>query len=77
VVTENSSEMAMIVAIQRTTVQMMMNAVPARGTWPSIADPREALKTISAEAIPPSTTVASMSGKAMSRLARNLRSVGT
>jgi hypothetical protein len=51
-----------------------MKAVPANGTWPSIAKPSGAPKTISAEAIPPETAVASMSGSARSRLARNLRS---
>ncbi len=67
----------MSVSSQRSTVQAMMKAVPASGVWLSIAEPREALKTISAEAIPPSSTVASMSGKARSRVATNLRSTGT
>jgi hypothetical protein len=67
----------MIVAIQRTTVHTVMKAVPASGVWLWITEPRGTLKTISPEAIPPSTTVASISGKASIRLARNLRSVGT
>jgi hypothetical protein len=42
-----------------------------------MAEPTEAPNTISAEAIPPSTTVAPISTNAISRLATNLRSAGT
>ena len=65
------------VSAQRTTVQTTVNAVPLIPMWPSIPFPIEAPNTISAEATPPMTTVASMSGSAYSRLATNLRSTGT
>ena len=45
--------------------------------WPSIPAPIDAPNTMSADAMPPSTSVASMSGNAYSRLAANLRSSGT
>ena len=54
-----------------------MNAVPVMPMWPSMPDPIDAPNTISAEAMPPITSVASMSGNAYSRLAANLRSTGT
>ena len=52
------------VAAQRTIVQATMNAVPAIPTWPSITFPIEGPNTSSAEATPPATAVASMSGTA-------------
>ena len=65
------------VAAQRTMGQTMMNAVPPMPTWPSIPFPIDGPNTISAEAAPPMTSVASMSGNAYSRLATNVRSTGT
>jgi hypothetical protein len=67
----------MIVAAQRATVHTAMNAVPATGTWPSIAEPSGAPKTISAVAIPPSAKVANISRNAIRRFPANLRSFGT
>ena len=61
---------------QRTTVQTATNAPPATGAWPEMADPMGAPNTISAATIPPSTSVASISGTAYSRLTRNLRPAG-
>ena len=52
------------VAAQRTIVQTTVNAVPLMTTWPSIPFPIAGPNTISAEAMPPMTTVASMSGNA-------------
>ena len=66
-----------MVSTQRTTVQTMVKAVPVMPTWPSMPEPIDAPNTISAEAMPPITSVASMSGNAYSRLAANLRSTGT
>jgi hypothetical protein len=69
-----------IVAVQRITFQVTVNAIPVRPVWPmwpSIAVPIDAPNTTSAEAMPPITSVAAMSGNANSRLARKPRSVGT
>ena len=45
--------------------------------WPSMPDPIDAPNTMSAALLPPSTSVATMSGIEYSRLAANLRSTGT
>ena len=45
--------------------------------WPSMPDPIDAPNTMSAAPLPPSTSVATMSGIEYSRLAANLRSTGT
>jgi hypothetical protein len=65
------------VSAQRTIVHTTTNAVPPAPAWPSIAEPMDAPNTISAAPLPPSTSVAIMSGIAYSRLAANLRSAGT
>ena len=67
----------MTVSTQRTTVHAITKADPAKGTCPSMAEPIDAPNTISAEAIPPSTAVATISSNAISRLGTNLRSAGT
>jgi hypothetical protein len=67
----------MTVSTQRPAVQAMSKAVPVADMWPSTALPMEAPKTMSAEAMPPQTAVASISGKARSRFATKLRSMGT
>ncbi len=51
------------VATQRSTVQAMVNAAPVTPMCPSIPEPMEEPKTISAAA-PPIATVAAISGKA-------------
>ena len=67
----------MTVSTQRTTVQAITKADPANGTCPSMAEPIDAPNTISAEAIPPRTAVATISPNAISRFDTNLRSTGT
>jgi len=67
----------MIVTAQRITVQATTKAVPATGTWDSMPEPIGAPNTSRPPAMPPSSTVASISGTAMSRLPTNLRSTGT
>ena len=56
---------------------MIANTVPAKPIWPSMPCPIDAPNTMRAEAMPPNTSVASMSGIAYSRLAASLRSTGT
>jgi hypothetical protein len=68
---------AVTVRSQRATVQTTTKTVPLTPTWPSIPEPIDWPRTMSAAAIPPSTTGPAMSGKARSRLGRNLRSTGT
>ena len=62
---------------QRTTGQMIANAVPAKPMWPSMPDPIDKPNTISAAATPPNTAWPPSRGIAYSRLAANLRSTGT
>lgn len=67
---EKSNVTWMTVTSQRTTSHPIVNAVLCNDRWCSIDVPSGAPNTISAAATPPSTSVASISSTAITRLAK-------